>query len=58
MFKVFTEFVTIFLLFYVLEFLATRHVGFLAPRTGIKPGPPALEGKVLNTGLPGKSLFY
>ena len=37
-------------------FLAARHVGYLAPQAGIKPTPPALEGKVLTTGLPGNSL--
>ena len=30
--------------------------GILAPRPGIKPTPPELEGEVLTTGLPGKSL--
>ena len=30
--------------------------GILAPQPGIKPAPPALEGEVLTTGLPGKSL--
>ena len=30
--------------------------GILAPRPGIEPTPPALEGKVLTTGLPGKFL--
>ena len=29
--------------------------GVLAPRTGIKPACPALEGEVLTPGLPGKS---
>ena len=28
----------------------------LAPQPGIEPALPALEGKVLTTGLPGKSL--
>ena len=28
----------------------------LAPQLGIKPAPPALEGEVLTTGSPGKSL--
>ena len=32
--------------------------GILAPQLGIKPAPPALEGKVLTTGLPGKSPQY
>ena len=33
------------------------HVGsFLAPRAGIEPTPPALEGEVPTTGLPEKSL--
>ena len=27
----------------------------LAPQQGIEPTPPALEGEVLTTGLPGKS---
>ena len=30
--------------------------GILAPWPGIKPAPDALEGEVLTTGLPGKSL--
>ena len=30
--------------------------GILALWPGIKPAPPALEGKILTTGLPGKSL--
>ena len=30
--------------------------GILAPRPRIKPAPPALEGEVLTTGPPGKSL--
>ena len=29
--------------------------GILAPWPGIKPAPPALEGRVLTTGLPRKS---
>ena len=29
--------------------------GILSPRTGIEPAPPALEGKILTTGLPLKS---
>ena len=31
--------------------------GILAPRPGIEPAPPSLEGEVLTTGLPGKSRF-
>ena len=31
--------------------------GILAPRPGIEPAPPALEGDILSTGPPGKSLF-
>ena len=42
-FKVFTEFVTILLLFY-----GPEACGTLAPRPGIEPAPPALEGKSLN----------
>ena len=54
-FKVFIEFVTILLLFYGFWFLGPKAYGILAPQPGIKPTPPALEGKVLTTGLPGKS---
>ena len=59
-FKVFIEFVTILLLFYVLVFWP-RGIWDLSSRPGIEPTPPALEGEVLTTGLPGKSLslqFY
>ena len=37
-------------------FLAMRLVGSLAPQTRIKPISPALEGEVLTTGSPAKSL--
>ena len=43
-FKVFFEFVTIFLLCYVLVFWL---LGISASWLGIQPAPPALEGKVL-----------
>ena len=32
----------------------SKACGSLAPRTGIKPAPPALEGEVLATGQPGR----
>ena len=32
--------------------------GILAPQPGIEPAPPALEGKVLTTGPPEKSLEF
>ena len=60
--KIFIEFVTRLLLFYVclllLVFFFFGHEasGILAPRTRIKPTTLALEGEVLTTGLPGKSL--
>ena len=56
-FKVFTEFVTTktLLLFYVLVF-GHEACGILAPQPGTEPTTPALEGKVLTTGPPGKSL--
>ena len=45
-------------LFYILVFwLGWGAGGILALWSGIKPAPPALEGEVLSTGLPGKSLF-
>ena len=50
-FKPFIEFVTIFLLFYVLVF-GSRGMGDLNSPT--KPTPPALEGSILTTGPPGK----
>ena len=56
-FKVFIEFVTILLLFYVLFFFGPEACGILAPRPGIEPTPSALEGEVLTTTRPGKSLF-
>ena len=37
-------------------FFGHEACGILAPGPGIEPTPPALEGKVLTTGLPGKSL--
>ena len=56
-FKVFIEFVTILLLIYVFGFFCGCEArGILAPWSGIEPASPALEGEVLTTGLPGKSL--
>ena len=54
--KVFIEFVTILFLFYVLGFGCCQACGILALQAGIKPIPPPLEGEVLTTGQPGKSL--
>ena len=55
--KIFTEFVTILLLIYVLVFLALKHGGFgpKAPWLRMEPPHPVLE-EVLTAGLPGKSL--
>ena len=42
-------------------FFGHEACGILASQPGIKPAPPALEGEVLTTGLPGKSpgfIFY
>ena len=36
-------------------FFGHKACGILAPRLGIEPAPPALEGEVLTTGSPGKS---
>ena len=55
LFNVCVKFVAILLLFYVLGCFGQEACGFLAPQPGIKPAPPALEGGVLTTGLPGKS---
>ena len=51
-FKVFIDFVIILFLF-MFWFLGS---GILALRPGIEPAPLALEGEVLTTGPPGKSL--
>ena len=55
-FKVLIEFAvnTIVHHFYV-WFFGPEGCGILAPKPGIKP---ALEGKVLNTGRPGKSPYF
>ena len=55
-FKVFIEFVALLFLFYVVLFFCWEACGILTPQPGIKPIPPALEGKVLATEPPGKSL--
>ena len=55
--KVFIEFATILLLFYILGFWP-RGMWDITPQPGIEPTPPALEGKVSTTGLPGKSFIY
>ena len=39
----------------MLWFFGREACGILAPRPGIEPTPPALEGKVLTAGPPGKS---
>ena len=54
-FNVFIEFVTILLLFYVLVFWP-RGMRDLSSPTRVKTRTPALEGEVLTTGRPGKSL--
>ena len=56
-FKVFIEFVTMLFLFYFLFWEEPKACGILALPPGIKPTPPASEGKVLTTGLPGKSVL-
>ena len=37
-------------------FFGCETCGILAPQPGIEHATPALEGEVLTTGLPGKSL--
>ena len=53
-FKVFIEFVTILLLFYVLVFWPRGGVWDL-PGPGLEPMSPALAGGLLTTAPPGKS---
>ena len=60
-FKVFTEFVAVLLLFYVLVFFGWEACGILAPCPGIEPVPPALESNISTTGQPEKhptSVFF
>ena len=54
-FKVFIGFVTILLLL-CFGFFHHKACEILALQPRFKPSPPALEGEVLTTGLPGKSL--
>ena len=58
-FQVFIEFTTILLLLFFLTFWSFGHgaYGILVPQPGIEVAPHALEGEVLTTGLPEKSLF-
>ena len=56
-FKFFTEFITILLLFYVLVFWL-RGVYDPSPQSEIKPAPSALEGGVSITGSLAKSLAW
>ena len=49
-FLAFIEFATVLFLCHVLVFLAHKACGILAPRPGIEPTAPALEGEVFTTG--------
>ena len=55
-FKVLTEFLTTLFLFYI-WFFGHEACGILVPWPGIKLAHPALEGEIVTTGLPGKSLY-
>ena len=55
--KVFVDFVTILLLYYVV-FFGLEACGILTPQPGIEPIPPALEGEVLTPGPSGKTLGF
>ena len=54
-FKVFIDFVAI-LLHFMFCFFGHEACGILAPKPRIEPTAPALEGEVLTTEQPGKSL--
>ena len=56
-FKVFIEFVTILLLFYVLGFLTLMQTGSQLLDQGLNLQPSLLE-EVKTPGSPGKSLFH
>ena len=53
-FKVFIEFVQ-YCFSFMFRFFGLKACEILASQPGIEPSPPALEHKVLTTGLPGKS---
>ena len=55
-FKVYIEFVTIFLLLFVFWCFGCKVCGILAPQPGVKLTPPASKGKVLTPGPPRKFL--
>ena len=57
-FKVFIEFTTILLLWFMFWFFGHKACGILVSQSEIEPAPPALESKVLPTGQPGKSLSH
>ena len=41
--------------FIFIFWLSCAACGLFIPQTGMEPAPPALEGKILTTGPPGKS---
>ena len=43
---------------FIFWFLVWKHVESLLPNQGLNLQPPVLEGEVLTTRPPGKSLFY
>ena len=55
-FTVFIEFATILFLFSFFLFFGHEACENLASQPGMENAAPALEGEVLTTGLPGKSL--
>ena len=55
-FEVFIGFVTRLLLCFMFWFFGPEGCGILAPKPGIEPSLPTLEGKVSTTGPKGKSL--
>ena len=57
-FKVFIEFITILLLFFMFWFFGHKACRILVSHSEMEPAPPALEGKVLPTGQPEKSLSH
>ena len=57
-FKVFIDFCYDIASVLCFGFLATRHLGTSAAQPGIKPTPPALEGKVLTTDHQGSPSTY
>ena len=55
-FLIFTEFVLLYCFCFMFWFFGPKACGIFVPQPEIGPASPELEGEVLTTGPPGKSL--